>query len=65
MKIEYVVMESDPRGNFSLFEGLKVKNSFLDNCDAENAIVEFFKTTPKDLLGSSFSLFVLKIYKND
>ena len=60
MKIEYVVMEGNPRGTQELFKSLDIDNAFLSEEAAEAVIANFFE---KNLNQDGLVLFVLKTFK--
>lgn len=64
MKIEYIVMEGDPRsGTQTLFESLPIDNTFTSEEAAEAAIANYFEKEAGGLLGPGPVLFVLKVFK--
>jgi len=63
MKIEYIVMEGDPRsGTQTLFDSLPIDNTFTTEEAAEAAIANYFESEA-GLLGPGPVLFVLKVFK--
>lgn len=65
MKIEYVVMQGDPRGTQEPFDLLPIDNSFDTEDAAEAAIENYFNNESDRLLGDSPILFVLKVFKKN
>jgi hypothetical protein len=64
MKIEYIVMEGDPRsGKQERFDSLPIDNTFDTEEAAEAAIENYFEKESGGLLGESPVLFILKVFK--
>lgn len=64
MKIEYIVMEGNPRnGTQQPFDSLPIDNNFTSEDAAEAAIANYFEKEAGGLLGPGPVLFVLKVFK--
>lgn len=67
MKIEYIVMEGNPRGTQEPFNCLSVENNFTTQGAAEAAIETYFETNKLGSAPFLFQpiLFVLKVFKGN